>query len=225
MGGLEQQRTAGESAPIGARLERHRVELIWSGDPAHAHAEPPFTKVNTCPARARGRSRAGAGAGQRRAPRVRSPAHRRSTGRIGAATEPAPAGRRSLSGRSHLATGSSSSASSQALHVVACRQRRSGMAWYAARCMPDRPPPTPFSHVHAPKADLYRRVMGVFLQAKRRFLVHLRPEDVEEALRGQGHPAEPADVAQALESLETWGNLRADPDTSRVTTVDDFYQV
>jgi uncharacterized protein (TIGR02677 family) len=90
--------------------------------------------------------------------------------------------------------------------------------------MPDRPPSTPFSHVHAPKADLYRRVMGVFLHAKRRFLVHLRPEDIEEALRGQGQPAEPAEVAHALESLEAWGNLRADPDTSRVTTVDDFYR-
>jgi uncharacterized protein (TIGR02677 family) len=66
--------------------------------------------------------------------------------------------------------------------------------------------------------------MGVFLHAKRRFLVHLRPEDVEEALRGQGRPAETADVAHAMESLETWGNLRADPDTSRVTTVDDFYR-
>jgi uncharacterized protein (TIGR02677 family) len=90
--------------------------------------------------------------------------------------------------------------------------------------MPDRPPPTPFSHVHAPNADLYRRVMAVFLYAKRRFLVHLRPEDVEEALRGQGQPAEPVDVAHALESLEAWGNLRSDPDTSRVTTVDDFYR-
>src|SRR5262245_20852584 len=90
--------------------------------------------------------------------------------------------------------------------------------------MPDRPPPTPFNHVHAPRADLYRRVMSVFLQAKRRFLVHLRPEDVEEALQGQGHPVELADVADALVSLERWGNLRADPDTSRVTTVDDFYR-
>jgi uncharacterized protein (TIGR02677 family) len=90
--------------------------------------------------------------------------------------------------------------------------------------MPDRPPPTPFSHVHAPKADLYRLSMGVFLHAKRRFVVHLRPEDVEEALHGQGLRTEPGEVAGALESLEGWGNLRADPDTSRVTTVDDFYR-
>jgi uncharacterized protein (TIGR02677 family) len=66
--------------------------------------------------------------------------------------------------------------------------------------------------------------MGVFLHAKRRFVVHLRPEDIEEALQAQGHPTEPGDVASALGSLEEWGNLRADPDTSRVTTVDDFYR-
>ena len=66
--------------------------------------------------------------------------------------------------------------------------------------------------------------MGVFLHAKRRFVVHLRPEDVDEALHAQGRRTEPGDVAAALESLEEWGNLRADPDTSRVTTVDDFYR-
>jgi len=97
-------------------------------------------------------------------------------------------------------------------------------AWYLPSGMSDRPPPTPFSHVHAPKADLYRLVMAAFLQAKRRFLVHLRPEDVEEALGAHGHHAAPGDVADALASLEAWGNLRADPDTSRVTTVDDFYR-
>src|SRR5215813_12080068 len=90
--------------------------------------------------------------------------------------------------------------------------------------MPERPPPTPFSHVHAPKADLYRRVMGVFLHAKRRFIVHLRPEDVGEVLRREGHPAGQDEVALALEKLEEWGNLRADPDTSRVATVEDFYR-
>lgn len=38
--------------------------------------------------------------------------------------------------------------------------------------------PRPFEHVHAPKSPLYRRVMHTFVDAKRRFLVHLRPEDV-----------------------------------------------
>jgi uncharacterized protein (TIGR02677 family) len=82
------------------------------------------------------------------------------------------------------------------------------------------PEPKPFEHVHAPKAALYRGVMRTFVEAKRRFLVHLRPEDVAEAL---GTPRDDG-VEAALASLVAWGNLRADPDTSRVTTVEDFYR-
>lgn len=79
----------------------------------------------------------------------------------------------------------------------------------------------PFAHVHAPKAVLYRAVMRVFVDAKRRFQVHQRPEDVHEVLE----PAfERADVDAALTSLAEWGNLRADVDTSRVTSVADFYR-
>jgi uncharacterized protein (TIGR02677 family) len=85
--------------------------------------------------------------------------------------------------------------------------------------------PRPFAHVDAPLAELYRRVMRVFTANKRRFVVHLRPEDVAEALRQDGAPAAGHDqVDGALKSLEEWGNLRADPDTSRVTTVEDFYR-
>ncbi|SFO36149.1 TIGR02677 family protein [Actinomadura madurae] len=69
------------------------------------------------------------------------------------------------------------------------------------------------------------RVMGVFVESKRRFVVHLRPEDVAEALRRDGGaPVPQKTVDKALGSLADWGNLRADPDTSRVTTVEDFYR-
>jgi len=80
--------------------------------------------------------------------------------------------------------------------------------------------PKPFEHVHAPKSGLYRGVMRAFVDAKHRFLVHLRPEDVAEALG----VASSDPVEDALGSLVGWGNLRADPDTSRVTTVEDFYR-
>lgn len=79
----------------------------------------------------------------------------------------------------------------------------------------------PFEHLTTPRAELYRQIMGVFVHAKRRFTVHLRPEDVHEALdRSVEIPA----VTDALGSLTGWGNLRADPDTSRVTTVEDFHR-
>ncbi|KWX09799.1 hypothetical protein TR74_07440, partial [Carbonactinospora thermoautotrophica] len=83
----------------------------------------------------------------------------------------------------------------------------------------------PFAHLDSPLTPLYRRVMRVFVEHKRRFVVHLRPEDVAEALRRDGGaPVSQEAVDKALASLEGWGNLRADPDTSRVTTVEDFYR-
>ena len=83
----------------------------------------------------------------------------------------------------------------------------------------------PFAHLTVPNAELYRRVMGVFVQAKRRFAVHLRPEDVEEALSVEaGAAVELQAVSDALKRLEEFGNLRSDPDTSRVTTVEDFHR-
>lgn len=70
--------------------------------------------------------------------------------------------------------------------------------------------------------------MIVFRSSKQRFVVHLRPEDVAEVLRasaGIGVPcATEEDITEALGKLEEWGNLRATPDTSRVTTVEDFYR-
>ena len=80
---------------------------------------------------------------------------------------------------------------------------------------------TPFSYLTAPNAPLYRRILATFTQAKRRFTVHLRPEDV---LAGMAGGAELPVIVDALARLVDWGNLRADPDTSRVTTVEDFHR-
>jgi uncharacterized protein (TIGR02677 family) len=86
--------------------------------------------------------------------------------------------------------------------------------------------PRPFAHLDTQLAPLYRRVMGVFTAAKQRFVVHLRPDDVIEVLRADplAEPVTTEQVTEALRSLQIWGNLRADPDTSRVTTVEDFYR-
>ena len=78
-----------------------------------------------------------------------------------------------------------------------------------------------FTYLTVAKSEFYRTVMLAFVAAKRRFTVHLRPEDVREAL-GPGTDLE--SVAAALVALEGWGNLRSDPDTSRVTTVEDFHR-
>ncbi len=82
----------------------------------------------------------------------------------------------------------------------------------------------PFAHLTVPNTPLYRQVMRVFLAAKERFAVHLRPEDVHAALSADIRPAELETVVGALDKLVGWGNLRADPDTARVTAVEDFYR-
>lgn len=85
----------------------------------------------------------------------------------------------------------------------------------------------PFAHLTTPNVVLYRRVMGEFVSAKRRFVVHLRDEDVHEALVRDGMDGQPVSAeatSEALKRLVEWGNLRADPDTSRVTTVEDFHR-
>lgn len=83
---------------------------------------------------------------------------------------------------------------------------------------------SPFAHLSVPNTALYRQVMRAFVDAKERFAVHLRPEDVHAALPAVARPADLDTVAKALDSLVGWGNLRADPDTARVTAVEDFYR-
>ncbi|NEX23918.1 TIGR02677 family protein, partial [Thiorhodococcus mannitoliphagus] len=72
--------------------------------------------------------------------------------------------------------------------------------------------------------DLYRTLMRAFSEAKEHFLVHLRPEDVLERASRDGRRLDLDAVQAALGQLVEWGNLQAEPDTSRVTTVEDFYR-
>ncbi|MFG1951972.1 TIGR02677 family protein [Micromonospora sp. NPDC048830] len=95
-------------------------------------------------------------------------------------------------------------------------------------------PAQPFAHLQAQNSALYRQILDAFVRAKQRFTVHLRPEDVlieilaaardttTETPTGVGPSLET--VRAALDQLAGWGNLRADPDTGRVTTVEDFHR-
>ena len=86
--------------------------------------------------------------------------------------------------------------------------------------------PQPFAYLSSPNAGLYGRVLGVFAQARARFTVHLRPEDVLAELRREAGAVTIVieTVSAALEQLMLWGNLHADADTGRVTTVEDFHR-
>src|SRR5438105_4979025 len=63
-------------------------------------------------------------------------------------------------------------------------------------------------------------VLRTFARAKDRFIVHLRPEDVAAELSRESDEQ----LLQALDKLVCWGNLRADADTGRVTSVEEFHR-
>lgn len=82
---------------------------------------------------------------------------------------------------------------------------------------PQRADYAPFAHLTAPNSALYRLVMGVFLTAKERFAVHLRPEDVHAALPMESRPAEIETVVKALDSLVEAGAICGPIRTPRVS--------
>ena len=82
-----------------------------------------------------------------------------------------------------------------------------------------------FRHVTADKAVFYRTVMETFATAHRQFTLQLRPDEVlKEAQWPQDEVPPIESVQHALSSLAEWGNLVAQPDTSRVSSLEDFYR-
>lgn len=83
-----------------------------------------------------------------------------------------------------------------------------------------------FAYVHAEKARQYRAIMRVFVEAKARFALHLRPSEIVTIL-AENEGLEPLDLAEvetALAQLCEWRNLESHPDTADVTTVEEFYR-
>jgi uncharacterized protein DUF2397 len=83
---------------------------------------------------------------------------------------------------------------------------------------------TLFSYTVEPLAPLYRAVMRAFLDAKARYRIQFRPDEIAAELRRAGYDDEPPEggVDRALDRLVEWGNLRRSHDTGRVTTLEDF---
>lgn len=82
------------------------------------------------------------------------------------------------------------------------------------------------SYTVQPLAPLYRAMLSVFTDAKTRYRIHLRPEQVEAEIRRRGLPVEIPEtgLGDALEQLKTWGNLRRTHDTRRVATLAEFHR-
>jgi len=93
-------------------------------------------------------------------------------------------------------------------------------------------PPTPdpyqrltlFSYTIEANAPLYRAVMRLFLEAKARYRIQFRPEEVAAELRRGGFEDGLPDggLDRALDQLVEWGNLRRSHDSGRVATLEDF---
>lgn len=89
------------------------------------------------------------------------------------------------------------------------------------------PPPHAelFRHVGAEHGARYRAILEMFATAKRQFRLQLRPEEVlAEAEWPTGTAPGSDDLAAALAQLVVWGNLEAQPDMARVTTLADYYR-
>ncbi len=71
----------------------------------------------------------------------------------------------------------------------------------------------PLAYVNAERTPLYRAVMGLFMAAKERFLLHLRPSEVRAGLAERGFPLDedPQLLDAVLDQLCDWGNLEPIP--------------
>lgn len=89
---------------------------------------------------------------------------------------------------------------------------------------PDLRPVRVFAYTVEGQAALYRVVVRVFAEAKARYRVQLRPDEIVSELGRLGYsdllPADGLD--RALDQLVEWGNLRRSHDTGRVSSLEDF---
>jgi len=83
-----------------------------------------------------------------------------------------------------------------------------------------------FRHLGADKADLYRRILAVFAAALRQYQLQLRPDEVlAQGDWAAGTVPRIEDIQAALTQLSAWGNLEAQPDMARVSSLSDYYRV
>ena len=88
-----------------------------------------------------------------------------------------------------------------------------------------------FRYVTADNASNYRALLEVFVEAKERYLIELRPAEVRDGLARSGLRFERAGeldperhLDNHLDQLVAWGNLQRAHDTAAVTRVEDFYR-
>ena len=94
----------------------------------------------------------------------------------------------------------------------------------------DNPAPTRlesrelFRHVSADRSSYYRAILDVFALSKRQYRLQLRPDEVLAEAKWSGAPPRIEEVNTLLLQLAAWGNLESQADTSRVSSLSDFYR-
>lgn len=90
----------------------------------------------------------------------------------------------------------------------------------------DTPTHRVFHHLAAPKATVYRAILGIFVSAKERFEIALRASEVGTRLAALPEP--PVDIADeteaitCLDALREWGNLTATRDIVSARTIEEY---
>jgi uncharacterized protein (TIGR02677 family) len=79
-----------------------------------------------------------------------------------------------------------------------------------------------FEHLNAPKGGLYRAIISVFVEAKATFRLHLRLQELWQALDLPVGQLTPEELDAALRQLCEWGNIESHPDTADAATVEEF---
>lgn len=82
---------------------------------------------------------------------------------------------------------------------------------------------TLFSYTVESLAPLYRALMRLFYEAKARYRIQFRPDEIAAELRRAFRGELPENgIDRALDQLVEWGNLRRAHDAGRVATLEDF---
>jgi uncharacterized protein (TIGR02677 family) len=81
-----------------------------------------------------------------------------------------------------------------------------------------------FRHLSAERSSYYRSILDVFALAKRQYRLQLRPDEVLAEATWPGTAPRIEEVNLLLAQLAEWGNLESQADTSRVSSLSDFYR-
>lgn len=82
-----------------------------------------------------------------------------------------------------------------------------------------------FSYVIEKNAPIYRAIVDIFADAKTRYRIQLRVEEVARELRTRAVIfGDEVDLIRHLDALHTWGNLKRTQDTREVATLAEFYR-